>query len=258
MRIALPDLGPGLDRTMDATALNAVANHPDVRPWLGGGDAPIDLTALLEDPANLAGVSEHGGFLAVAQGPARYEVHSLFRPDRRAGETVRAMRAAVDYIFATTDATELVTKVPETNTPAAGLAQLAGFAKLFTMTVPWGRETTATMHFHRLTIDEWALRTPVARLLGTWFHDAVVAAKTAAGSTRPTHADDETHDRMAGATVLLVRGGQPQKAVDFYNRWAAFTGYVPIRLLRAHPIVIDIDDVVLEARLNEMEILTCQ
>ena len=34
--IPFPDLPSPIARTMDARHLNAVANHPDVRPWLGG------------------------------------------------------------------------------------------------------------------------------------------------------------------------------------------------------------------------------
>lgn len=258
MRFVLPDLGPGLDRTMDATALNAVANHPDVRPWLGG-DGPLDLTGMLADPANVAGLSAHGGFLAVAHGAGRYEVHSLFQPTRSAGETTRAMRAAVTYMFAATDAVELVTKVPDANLAAAGLARLAGFQLLFTMAAPWTADTRVPMHFNNLTLDRWALASPDARTLGTWLHDAMDAAKEAAGSTLGPHsADDDTHDRMAGAAILMVRAGHPVKAVEFYNRWATFAGYPAIRLLRKHPIVIDLEGIIVEARPTEMEILQCQ
>lgn len=256
-RYPLPDLGPGIDRTMDATRLNAVANHPDVRPWLGG-DGPIDLTGLLANPANLAGVTEHGGFVAVAQGFGRYEVHSLFLPSRRAGETVQAMRAAVDYIFSASDAMELVTKVPDANRAAAGLAQLAGFLPLFTMPIPWTGGQQVPVTCLSLSVDRWALRSAVTLQLGGWFHAAQAAAKAQAQSTLGTHDDDDTHDRMAGAAILMVRAGQPRKATDVYNRWATLAGYVPVVLLREHPIVMDLDGIVVEARGSEMEVLTCR
>lgn len=259
MRYALPDRGPAtITRTMDATFLNTVANHPDVRPWLGG-DGPLDLTAMLANPANLAGVTAHGGFVAVAVWPGRYEVHSLFLPDGRGTESVRAMRAACDYIFTVSDATELVTKVPSANTAADGLARLAHFAPLATVPMPWTGGTRTLVGLLSLSIDRWALHSAAAWTLGGWLHQTFEAVKAATGSTLPAHAeDDETHHYMAGAALLLIRAGQTVKGVDLYNRWALLAGYPGIRVVREHPPILDLDGMIAEAREDTMEILQCQ
>lgn len=256
-RYALPVVPEGITRTMDATFLNTVANHPDVRPWLGGVGV-LDLTASVTDPRNIAAVSEHGGFVAIEQGVGRYEVHSLFLPAAGRGEAVRAMRAAVDYFFTATDGVELVTKVPLFNKAAKGLTLLAGFAPLFVSRIPWGDRGEET-EFFTLTMDRWALRAAVTAEYGRWLHETMADALASWGSRLPQHSDeDETHDRISGAAVLMVREGNAKKAVRFYNQYARFTGYPPIELVRECPTVLDLGGLIVEARWHEMEILSCQ
>lgn len=259
MRFPLPaGEAPTFARTMDARLLNTVANHPDVRPWLGG-EGPIDLTGALANPSTIAGVTAHGGFVCLAQGGGRYEVHSLFLPGRPRGEAVRAMRDAIAYFFAATDGVELVTKVPLENRAARGLALLAGFEPLWTGACTWRPGDTVATEYLRLSIDRWALRSDQARALGTWLHQAFDAVKATVGSALEAHSDaDDAHDRMAGAAVLMVRAGNAAKAVEFYNRWAAFAGYPGIRLLRAHPVVLDLEGLIVEACGDAMEVLACQ
>lgn len=243
-------------RTLDATHLNAVANDPDVRPDLGGEGA-LDLTPAVSDPANVTVVTAHGGFIAVAAGAGRYEIHSLFRPDGRGRESIRAMRAGLDYLFAATDATELVTKVPQVNLAARGLARLAGFSPLFTSVIPWGAERAPT-DFLSLSAQQWALKSSTALALGHWFHEAMTDAMTQRASTLPAHSDaDDVHDRMAGAAVLMCRAGNARKAEWFYNAWARFVGYPWIRVLGEHPVVLDLEGLIVECRASSMEILSC-
>lgn len=246
-------------RTMRADHLNAVANDADVRPWLGG-DGPIDLAATLTNPANLAFVTAHGGFVCVASGGGRFEVHSLFTPDGRGHAAIAAMQAALDYVFATTDATELVTKVPVANAPAAGLARLAGFREAFTARVPWSAGALVPVQFLSLPIDRWAARSAAALAHGAWLHAVMDEAKAAIGSVVGPHSDEEEiHLRMSGAALLLARAGNVAKGVAFYNRWASFAGYPPGRLLREQPDIVDLGEgFVVELRATEMEMLQCR
>ncbi len=256
-RYALPALASPIARTMDAAFLNSVANHAAVRPWLGG-DGFINLAPTLANPAHVAYQAAGGGFLAVSQGDGRYEAHSLFLPDAR-GQTVRAVRAALDHCFAATDATELVTKAPQANTAALGLARLAGFSFLFTAVVPWTPGQAIPLDFLSLPIDRWALRSAQALAHGDWLHDVFDAVKRTHASVQPEHsAEEDAHRYMAGAAVLMVRAGNAAKAVTFYNRWAAFTGYPGIHLLREHPAVIDLEGIVAELRDGHLEVLACR
>jgi hypothetical protein len=87
-------------RTMNAALFDAVCNHPDVRPWLGG-EGPIDTGPMLSNPGNYGLFGEGGGFILVAGPAASFEVHSQFVPEDRlrrlrrstiAGRVTRAMR----------------------------------------------------------------------------------------------------------------------------------------------------------------------
>lgn len=245
-------------RTMDATRFNVIANTPEVRQWLGGTGA-IDLTGTLAQPENLAGLSEGGGFLCVALGDARYEVHSLFLPNREPQEAVVTMRAALDYFFATSDGVTLVTKIPKANRAALGLAKLAGFGLAWSAVVPWAGEETCEIDVYEMTLDRWAVRSPNARSAGVWLHDAMDEAKEQAASTQGEHSDeDPVHLQIAGAALLLVLSGNAVKGVQLYNRWAQVAGYPFIRLLRTAPVVIDLDGIIVECRGGDLEVLSCR
>ena len=243
-------------RTLDATSLTAIANHPDVRPFLGG-TAVLDLAALVEDPANITMETAHGGLICIAIGAGRYDVHTLFLPEGRGGEAYDAMCVMADYMFSVTDCTEGRTTVPSMNRGAALAARRAGFELRYTSELPWGDSSTAA-EFLALTIERWALRSPMTLALGQWFHETLTEAKKAARSAQPAHADDPVHDHIVGAVGAMARGGQPEKAVRFYNVWAACARYAPIQLLRAHPIIIDVQDAIVEWSGTELEVLRCR
>jgi len=262
MRIPLPPWPvPTITRTMDARHLNAVANHPDVRGWLGGPAAAgesVDLTPIVENPAHLAFETPHGGFVAVALGSGRYDVHSLFLVEGRGAEACTAQGEALRYMFAATDAIELRTTVPTRNRAAAAFAKRAGFEVRFTGHVPWAGETREEADCCGLALDRWALRDPQASALGVWFHEALATAKAAAGSAQPVHDPDPVHDAMVGAAVLLVHAGHVEKAVRVYNVWAQCAHYAPIALLRVRPPVLDVGDAIVEATPGGLEVLRCR
>ena len=170
------------------------------------------------------------------------------------------MREGLDYLFATTDATELLTKVPEDNAAADGLAQLAGFSRIFSSRMVWSAGVTKLIHVGSLHIDDWAMHSKTCLYMGRWLHEqfaAVIAAQP--DSILPAHSDeDETHDRMAGAATMMIRAGNVAKGVLFYNRWASFAGYPIIKWLRDHPVILDLDGMTVEVTGTGIEVLQCQ
>lgn len=240
-------------RTMDATALNAIANHPDVRLWLGG-DGPVDFGPQMRDASNIAVVGDVGGFLAVWLSEGRYEIHSVFLPNHGTA-AVTLMREGLDYLFSVTEAIELVTRVPVTNAAAAGLARLGGFQVRYRTQMPWSGGTVIDADVCALSVERWASQSRAAWVAGMAAHDAFAAA-------RPDlvhQDDDDTHLQMAGAAWLLVRGGQVLKAAQVYGEYAAMSGHPPFRVLRTTPPILDLgSDLVVEVRANDFEVLTCQ
>jgi hypothetical protein len=169
------------------------------------------------------------------------------------------MRGALDYIFSATDATELVTKVPSDNQAAFGLARLAGFRPAFSALMPWSSAGPKLITVYRLDLEMWAHRSAACLALGHWLHDQFAAVLAAEASALPPHSPaDDAHDRVAGAATLMLRAGNPAKAVQFYNAWAALVGYPIIRWLRDHPVRIDLEGMIVELLGEEIEVLACQ
>ena len=247
-------------RTMDAEFLNRVANHSDVRPWLGFGAADVNLQPLLDDLGNVALVTGHGGFVFHQTEPGYYEAHSLFLPEGRGRGACEAARAAEYYLFTRTNAVEIVTKVPANNQAALGLARLAGFQPRFTVkgTFPHA-DGPVDLAGYGLTWDEWALTANETCVAGEAFHVELEAKKARMSATSKNHDDDPVHDRMAGFCALCVYAGNAAKGIHLYNRWARLAGYAPLALLSDCPVVIDIHDAVLELQpRQEWEMLSCR
>ena len=257
--VAAPPCRLSIKRTLDASALNEVANHPEVRPWLGG-EGPLDLgeTVAAIGPdglANFALVTDGGGFLLIRHEPGTYEVHSMFLPEART-RTVRAMRAGMAYMFTQTDCEKLITKVPDGNDRAANLARLGGFRSMFRREECW-KGGGGIAHLG-ITIDEWAMACKDLEADGEWFHTRLEEAKREAGSEMPAHAHDAAHERAVGAAVQMMRAGNVAKGLAFYNRWARFAGYAEIIQLQDVPAVLDLGDAVIELRGDDMGILLCR
>lgn len=70
--------------TTDAAAVNAVVNHPAVRPFVGSPDeGEIDLSELTARAENLFLLGEHGGFALYWTAPFTREVHTFVLPKGR-------------------------------------------------------------------------------------------------------------------------------------------------------------------------------
>lgn len=230
-------------RTLDATALNRIANDDGVRPFIGDG-GPVDLTPLVSDPANVALTTEDGdgGYILHKLAPGLYEAHSLALPPARGRPMVRLMREGFRYLFTATDALEVVTKVPATNMAAAALALRAGFREVFSREGAW--VDGSAISYRSLGYLDWALRDAECLREGValhqWFHDLL--------GPDGRHPEDAAHNAVAGACLLGVKAGTVSKSVALYNRWAMFAGYSQVRILSETPVIVDMDGVVAELR----------
>lgn len=246
-------------RTLDATFLNTVANHPDVRPWVGGVGT-LDLTGIVCDPANIALEAEHGGWMLARHEAGIYELHTMFLRAGRGRSYFEQAAEAIRYVFSSTDAREIVTRVPADNRGAAVAAAKCGFVERFTRNDAWTRPdgVVCDVSYQALTLDRWAFTDPGAFNAGQVFHAQIEVAKVKADSALPDHPEDECHDRAVGASALMIGAGNVRKGVWFYNRWARLAGYETISLLNDTPPIIDVGaGVVVEVRGGRMEILKC-
>jgi hypothetical protein len=246
-------------RTLDAARLNAVANHPEVRPWLGGR-GPLSLDALAADPGNYALEAEHGGWVFVRHEPGVYELHTLFLPAGRGRACLAAWREAERFMWTATDAREIVTRVPAHNAGAFMAARICGFRERFTRAAAFVTDAGETVGVDYLgrAIDDWWPADAAALAAGEVFHAQLECAKARADSALPDHPADEAHDRAAGAACLMIAARNPRKGAWFYNRWARLAGYPPIAILTETPLTIDVGaGVIAQVTHDEMEVIRC-
>jgi len=244
-------------RTLDPTFLNTVANHPDVRPWIGGG-GPLDLSEIISRPENIALQTPHGGWVLHRHEPGIYELHTLFLKSGRGRGYFQAAAEALAYVFAASDAREIVTRVPVSNRGAAMAAARCGFQERFARKDAFKMAGGALVDvsYQALTLDRWTALSDEVLGPGHWFHAELDGAL--AGANLPEHPDDPAHDRAVGASVLMIRAGNARKGVWAYNRWARLAGYEPIELLNDAPPIIHVGvGVVIEVRDGTMEVIRC-
>lgn len=240
-----------ITRTFDAASLNEVANRPDIRPAIGPGDDPVDLTPLVADPNNIVLSAPGGGFVLVRQDPGVYELHTVFGKEGRGKTFFAAARAMFRYAFAKTDALELLTKCPDDNPGARMAAATVGFRERFRREDAWTKGVGIS--YRVFDVDDWTARDPEALKAGREFHAALEAAKVQRSSEADIHPEDEAHDRAVGAALLMAWGGNIGKGVLFYNRWARFAGYQPIGYMGGS--LVDIQDAIVELQEGRTEIL---
>lgn len=243
-------------RTFDATLLNTIANRDDVRFRLGWGSEKLDLSPIVKNPRNYAFQNDLGGFVCINTFGQTYEVHTIFTPERKGVESVvDLMFRAEFFMFTKTDCVELTSKVPEDNAGAERLANRFGFLNIGTQ-LNWDAGRSATLK--RKTLEDWAKNAPESYIAGRNFHDTLEAAKLHTGATVPAHAEDNLHDAIVGASVLMVQGGQVRKGIGFYNYWASLSGYGQVNLVSETPPVIEMSDAVIGLEDGKLEVYLCR
>lgn len=243
-----------LQRTMDAAFFNRIVNLPEVRPWIGPGDHPLDVSGTVLNPLNYALRNEHGGFILEALDGGVYHVHSQFASEGRRG-SIAAMREALDFMFTRTDCMRITSHIPDNNLAAKGLGIKAGFREWFRRDMPHFGPSAVV----KIDVDDWIAGNRALEADGERFHRLLEEAKAAIGSSLPTHPDDPVHDRHVGAAVRMAERGHAGKGVAIYNAWAKLAGYQPVTLLQANPPVVDVLDAVVGlGTAGEMEVLQCR
>jgi hypothetical protein len=101
-----------LARCFDIVLVNALANHPTIRPFLGDRSYDlIDFTGTVSNNSNIVLMGEHGGFLCNWCAPAVYEVHTMILPDGRGLWAKQAVAEALDLMWHKYHADKLWTRV---------------------------------------------------------------------------------------------------------------------------------------------------
>jgi len=248
-------------RETTAERINAVCNHPAVRPWvLLLGQDKIDLTAIIANPANvvLMTLDGSGGIVFEWMEPGVYEAHTQFLPEARGRAALAAVKAMLAQMFMATGAMEILTKCPAHNRPAEALAKAVGGTLEFERDKAWLTENgPVSVRYYALRYADWIKRAEEPPTLGEWFHDRLEAETKRLGGVEDPHDDDPAHDRHVGAAVGMILLGQVAKGIVLYNRWARFAGYVPVNVVSLNPTVIDIKTHIVRIDGADFEVLQC-
>lgn len=255
-------LSPDIWRSFDAAEINRIVNDPGVFPSvsLPGLDS-LDLTSVVADHRNVVLMAQGGAILFGADTePGIYEVHTNFLEKYRGAHAVAASRNAYRWMFTHTDCWLLTTKVPAFNRPAAMAARVVGFMPAFTRQAVWPTpKGNVDLKFYTLGYEDW-IKSAAGELIasGREFHEQIEHELARHGVTARDHPDEDCHDLRAGACLETVYGGQPEKAIILYNRWARFAGYAQINLIARSPLVIDIGDALLHIQDKSFKVIKCR
>lgn len=254
---------PMISRALDASHINAILNHPEVRPWIAnGGTETIDLTATIEDRRNVVLMGEHGGVAFLWMQPGIYECHTQVLPHARGEWTRQLTEACARYIFTKTDAYEVVTRVPAGHVAAKAAAEAQGMKLEFTRENGCVfRNKVRDVHLYSSRLQDWIPRASGLVERGKWLHERMEAEALRLGIDEPTHEDDENHNRYVGAAIEMALGGQLAKAVSFYNRWASMARHIQggtlshISLISVDPPVVRFDIGLMRLNGDDIEVI---
>lgn len=261
MAAAADDAPAGVvTRSFDAGEINQILNDPSVGPLLSvPGIETFDVTAIVADPCNVVLMADGGGVLFCWHEPGFYEVHTAFLKAARGRHAIQASLAAYRYMFTQTDCVTLWTRVPATNPAAERFCQIVGATKEFDRHAVWPTADGAVdMSFWSLRYDDWVRKTPSLMVSGRRFHERLMEERARHGHQEALHVDEDCHDLHVGACAEMVYGGQLDKAVILYNRWAKFSGYGQIQLIARNPPMIDIGDALLQITGDTFKVIKCQ
>ncbi len=238
-------------RTLDARFLNQIANDPRVRPFLLGRGV-LDLTLLVENPANVCIVCSAGGILAVQVTPQLYEFHTVSTLDHDGVADMLQLGAdGIGYLFSHTTCREIVARVPVDNRNAHIFATHCGFRDIgLQREFAPGRNA----RLMRATLEDWIAKATLPRVEG--FSIQSLIAESLQFAVRAP--DNEQRDRYLGAALLMAKSGQVLKGVEVHNLGAFIYGFPPITLLSQMPTIIDIGDAVVGLENGQAEVMLCR
>lgn len=252
-------------RETNVERINAIVNHPDVRPWIADGVGVIDLTAQVADTRNVLLMGEHGGMMFLWAGPGIYECHTQVLPAYRGEWTRRMTEACARYMFTLTDAFEIMTRVPAGHVAAKAATEAGGGKLEFTRpnnTLFRGRMVDC--HIYSFRLQDWVPRAEGIEETGQWMHRRMEEEAVRLGIEDPPHDDDPNHNRYLGAAVEMAFGGQPVKACLFYNRWVTAARHMRngvlqhISIVSTNPMVAKFDIGLMRFHADDIEVIkTC-
>lgn len=226
----------------DPDEINAVINHPKVRPWIASAsEGVLNIQAQLERPFNLFLMGEFGGVMFTKIMGGILEVHTFVLPEGQGtGWALDMVMAAQRWAFTKTDAFEILTRIPHTHKAALSLAIRAGMKpEYFRQDGVLYDGQVIPVDVYKVTLSDWIANDKWVEKRGALFHQWLNEQAARAGFRNP-HEDDPEHNRIVGATLEMFSNGWATKAVQVYNRWAWIARHAVIKLVSPTEVAFDI------------------
>lgn len=257
VQLKLIDEQVKIARQLDAKFVNRVINDPSVYEWIRGPlKGEIDVSPLVEDISNVLLTGEHGCMMFIHQQPGLYDMHTQMLPSGRGKWCLKFTREALRWMFTRTTAVELTTRVPSGNLGALALVRANRLTPEFILEKGWfyhDKPIPATSYSIR--IQDWIRHFGPAEA-GKWFVDKL-SAEYLRNGINITNPLPEAYHAQIGAAVEMIFGGQKEKGVVFYNRWASMAGATPIKIITLSPLVIECQGAIIKFRPNDFWIMSC-
>lgn len=239
-----------IHRDFDAARINEILNDPTVRGDVAGKDeGRLDLTKSMENTNNVVLLGDHGGCVLIKIALGVYEVHTQCLREGRGAWAYQLTEAVTRWMFTNTDCYEIVTRIPRKHLAARHLAIRTGLKFEFAreMECVW-RGIRQAVDIYSFRIQDWASKVTALDASGSAFHEFLHAEAARIGVKNTAHDDDHQHNRYVGIALSMIEGGHPQKAVNFYNRWAMLVRHQTVSLINTDPVTIrfDIGDLVFD------------
>ena len=252
-----PDATVKISRAMDAKFVNRVINDPSVYEWIRGPlTGEIDVSPLVADISNVLLIGEYGCMLFISQQQGLYDIHTQMLPEGRGKWCLKFTREALRWMFTRTPAVELTSRVPHGNLGALALVRANKMTPEFVLEKGWvyqDKPIPATSYSIR--IQDWIRNFGPAEA-GKWFIERLTAEYARNGITISNPIPAAYHAQV-GAAVEMIFGGQKEKGVIFYNRWASMAGATPIKIITLNPLVIECQGAIIKFRPNDFWIMSC-
>lgn len=244
-----------ISRSFDADRINKIVNDPSIYRWVKGyALGKLDLSGVVADHDNYLLMGEHGGVLFCEIQFGMYEAHTQILPAGRGEWAVNTVRAAVHWMFANTGAVEILSKCPHRK--AKALAHAVGLRPDWTVKRGWVIDNDPVpADVYAIRVQDWMRDATGLVERGRWFHERLESEYARLGKSEPLHDEEASHNRYVGAALEMMFGGQLDKAVIFYNRWAAMSEYAPVAIVSRNPVVIDIRDALIGVGNQDIRVL---
>lgn len=110
--------------------VDAILNHPDVRPTINKGDERISCRRHIDDPRNIFLVNSYGFAFFKYLDEGFYDLHTGFIATGRGATAFNSLRSALESVFTDHGGQKIAAAIPLQLRPARIMCRMLGFSSV--------------------------------------------------------------------------------------------------------------------------------